>query len=436
MRKDACGASAPCTATAAATAVGLHQLDAGSTPTTMDRSAFPRRHLMEPPLLQLHDAARKGDEQQLAAALAAGAPVDGMLHGRTALHWACWSGQSRCAELLVEAGANQAAVAPLSGTTPLHLAAMGHTTGHTECVAALLAAAAASAAQPYAMHADAFGRTPLHWAVLYGALDSARLLAAAGPEAAVLADHYSETPITLAGSSEQHSVWILALPPATLVASLPQLQGAWPRLGAALPEALQRSEVEAALLVRHMTTEDRRQLRTLALCLGLAHRRGSLPWVPGSIMQRLLAEGAAQHAQRPLPPRARSPWQRLPYQRMREERGGTQQAQLTRRPDGFIATVLVSATLFVFVHVGIPCLRRRHRWRCHSHECDIIHMHTTTTLARQSRPHCPLNVRPLSSVLRCYTRQTQPQLSFSLRCRSRCPAAPDPRFAQGCVYRL
>lgn len=322
---------------------------------------------MDPPLLQLHDAARKGDGQQLAAALAAGAPVDGMLHGRTALHWACRSGQLRCTKLLVEAAANQEAVSPLSGTTPLHLAAMGRTTGHTECVAALLATAGAAAAQPCVTHADAFGRTPLHWAVLYGALDSARLLAAAGPDAAVLADHCGETPITLAGGSEQHSVWIPARPPATLVTSLPQLQGACPRLGAALPEALQRSAAEAALLVRHMTAEGRRQLRTLALCLGMAQRCGSLPRLPGPIMQRLLAEGAAQHAQRPLPQRTRSPWQRLPHQPVREERSGTQQAQATRRSDGFIATVLVSITPFVVVQVGINWLRRRHHARAHHH---------------------------------------------------------------------
>lgn len=59
---------------------------------------------------------------------------------------------------------------------------------------------------------------------------------------------------------------------------------------------LRRSEAEAAQLVRHLPVADQQRLRTLALCLGAAARRGLLPPLPPDIT-RLLLEATVQQRQ-------------------------------------------------------------------------------------------------------------------------------------------
>jgi len=86
-----------------------------------------------------------------------------------------------------------------------------------------------------------------------------------------------------------------------------QVPLACPRLGTALPAALRRSEAEAALLVRHMPDHERHYLRTLALYLGIAQRRGQLPQLPVPVADCLLAECAAHYAA--APPGQQRAWQ-------------------------------------------------------------------------------------------------------------------------------
>ena len=108
-----------------------------------------------------------------------------------------------------------------------------------------------------------------------------------------------------------------------LVARYPLTAGQWARvpsrcrcLGAALPTVLRRSEAEAALLVRCMTDTERQHLRGLALCLGAAQHRGSLPSLPGPIVQRLLADCAAHFAA--APPEQQEAWHRVAWTRQRK----------------------------------------------------------------------------------------------------------------------
>lgn len=101
----------------------------------------------------------------------------------------------------------------------------------------------------------------------------------------------------LAALRQAHN-WALPLYP-VLVARRPLTVAQWAAvpppclgLGAALPAVLQRSEAEAAQLVRHLPTADQRRLRTLALCLGAAAWRGLVPPLPTPIVHQLLAECA------------------------------------------------------------------------------------------------------------------------------------------------
>ena len=97
-----------------------------------------------------------------------------------------------------------------------------------------------------------------------------------------------------------------------------------PGLRTALPAVLRRSEAEAALLVRHMPDLERQCLRTLALYLGAAQRRGRLPLLPPAITDRLLADCAAHYV---LPPTKQHAQQR---QRQRQQQLMSQQRQQPR----------------------------------------------------------------------------------------------------------
>ena len=67
-----------------------------------------------------------------------------------------------------------------------------------------------------------------------------------------------------------------------------QLPMPCPGLGAALPEVLQRSEAEAALLVACLPAADRARLRTAVLCLECTQRSG-LPPLPTPLQWIILA---------------------------------------------------------------------------------------------------------------------------------------------------
>lgn len=244
--------------------------------------------------LSLYEAAVLGCTTSVQAALAAGESANAIQNGRTALHVACLRGSVECVELLLAAGANTAVNVPdiYFGVTPLHCAARYNTSGHTQCVAALLAAGANPCTT------TKLGVTALQLAIMHGTFEAACLMLRAAPKAALLASHPAGKLIELA-SRWKHPCLCLLLPPDLLLEHLPQLRGTH-GLGVALPAALQRSEADAALLVRCMTADDQQQLRTLALSLCAAQCRGLLPQMPAHLVQRLLAECAAQHGHRQL----------------------------------------------------------------------------------------------------------------------------------------
>ena len=62
-----------------------------------------------------------------------------------------------------------------------------------------------------------------------------------------------------------------------------------PGLGASLPAVLERSEAEAALLVDHLTDNNRQRLCTAALCLRRTERVHGLELPPAPLRPLLLA---------------------------------------------------------------------------------------------------------------------------------------------------
>lgn len=110
---------------------------------------------IEPPSAPLARAAFLGQPEAVAAALAAGSPVDERGdHDWTPLHWAAIGGQAETARVLLEHGANPDALGQFD-LTPLHWAALG---GHDRVIAALASRGASLDAQ------NLYGMTPLHLA--------------------------------------------------------------------------------------------------------------------------------------------------------------------------------------------------------------------------------------------------------------------------------
>ena len=252
--------------------------------------------------------------------------------------------------LLLKMGADHSMAGP-NRLSALHIAAMTDSSRHVECIQALLAAGADACN-------NSPGLTALHVAATGGSSTRTRILLEAAPAAAVMEDSQGRAPLEVAlraVTDPNPNVWMGAKFSALVLASaappprpkagirvfarlkvdgqtgaalLPspsnQLEpddAGWqqmpcpcPFISAAfhfrfkvcvpatklaiqtLPAVLARSEATVALLVQHMTNDDRLHLRTLALCLGAAGRRGLLPQLPTPIVHRLLAESAAQHA--------------------------------------------------------------------------------------------------------------------------------------------
>lgn len=286
-------------------------------------------------LQQLHDAAWLEDAVGVAAALAAGAAVDGELRGTTALHRACLHGSVRCVRLLLAAGADPA-LRDEDGWCAIHVAAFN---GHADCIATLLEAGA----DPLATTPN--GSTALHFVaqarwVRHRYLPAARLLLQAAPQAALMLTQPSrgscgKTPLMEALTDLQRDAdrlavarYLLKAAPIAardtgsllailrqggeralplyplLVARLPLTAAQWagvpspcPILGVVLPAVLQRSEAEAAQLVRCLPPADQQRLRTLTLCLAAAARRGLLPPLPADVVRLSLVTVVQQGSQ-------------------------------------------------------------------------------------------------------------------------------------------
>lgn len=165
-------------------------------------------------------AAERGDLDALRAALAAGAPVDLMEAGWTALRRAVQAGQSEAALLLLEAGASPRQQTP-GGYTPLYWAAQR---GLLPVVQALLAAGAQVDAQELED-----GKTPLTVALLKAHDQVVAALLEAGASLEVMT-HSGVTPLEAA----QLSLSIRKEP-----ASLRRAQAALARVERALGQTLE-----------------------------------------------------------------------------------------------------------------------------------------------------------------------------------------------------
>jgi ankyrin repeat protein len=108
------------------------------------------------PMVSLHEAAEKGNQEQVKAHLDHGEDINVLDRDKmTALHYASFNGHKALVEFLLEQGAGLDVKGQEGGVTALHLAA---TRGHREIVKLLIEKGAT-------LHAkDRYGRTPIHYA--------------------------------------------------------------------------------------------------------------------------------------------------------------------------------------------------------------------------------------------------------------------------------
>ncbi|MDA0327934.1 MAG: ankyrin repeat domain-containing protein [Gemmatimonadetes bacterium] len=154
------------------------------------------------------DAAQRGDVEVVRALLQRGADVNAAQgDGMSALHWAAMNGRPDMVDILLYAGANQAATTRLGGYTALHLASRA---GHAVAVERLLqgnadpslvtstgvsalhyAAASGAGDAVYALvrhgavidaRARADEQTPLMWATAFNRVEAMRVLLDAGAD--------------------------------------------------------------------------------------------------------------------------------------------------------------------------------------------------------------------------------------------------------------
>ena len=221
--------------------------------------------------------------------------------GQLALHWAAEGGHTDCVETLLRAAPGTAATPDGDGWLALHLAAEW---GHTGCVEALLRAAPETAAIP-----ERGGDLALHYAASSGHTGCLEALLRAAPETAATP---TAAPNGGGDLALQLAVWndctecveaLLRLAPPTdstvlrsllwetegtqlallclaLLAVEPLGAETWQRIPIPLPGlcstlsvCLERSDDEAAEVVRRMSASDRERLQAAALALG----RSGLP---------------------------------------------------------------------------------------------------------------------------------------------------------------
>src|SRR3954465_15209263 len=143
--------------------------------------------------MRVADAAMRGDTAAVATLLRDGADVNGREgDGMTALHWAADTGNAELARLLLENGAQPAAVTRLGGYTPLHLAAKG---GHAQVVRALLDRNADAKAT------TTTGAAPLHFAAASGSAEAVTLLLDRGAVIDVREPQWGQTPLMFAAGA-------------------------------------------------------------------------------------------------------------------------------------------------------------------------------------------------------------------------------------------
>ena len=237
------------------------------------------------------------------------------------MHAAAEGGHTSVIHILIDANAPGIDVSLEDGTLPLHMAAS------SGCEAAIRLLLVANPAAAFAQDND--GRLPLHRVVWWRRSEAAvRLLLAANPAAALVKDSDGRLPLHLAllyrgwppyinegaarallpasGLSAAQGLDLLAAVPAQaqplvqplyadLAAHMPLTVRQWLRvpsscrgLGSALPAVLARSEVEAALLLAHLSPADAERLRTAALSLHRVQRSLQLS-VPAALVGRMLA---------------------------------------------------------------------------------------------------------------------------------------------------
>lgn len=149
-----------------------------------------------PPAAPLADAAMQDDEERVRALIAEGADVnEAQGDGMTALHWAAERGNVKVAEMLVQAGADVAAVTRLGAYTPLHLASQN---GHGAVARLLLEAGS----DPRAVTGTG-GVTPLHFAAEGGVVDVVSALLDHGADPNVREAEWGQTPLMFAAASNR-----------------------------------------------------------------------------------------------------------------------------------------------------------------------------------------------------------------------------------------
>lgn len=206
--------------------------------------------------------------------------VDGM----TPLHHAAQLGHAKVVEyLLAAAPATATTVTRVFGDTPLHKAVGGpaDADGCAECVRLLVAAAPGTAAV-----ADSWGNLPIHAAARRGYCGSVRALVAAAPATVTATDMNKQKPLQLAVAG-QHWATVGTLLLAMLrCVPRPLTDDEWllvprqhPDLLPSLPAALQLSTAQAKRVMHRLSPAARSWVRlvVLALSSGKPSARPSLP---------------------------------------------------------------------------------------------------------------------------------------------------------------
>lgn len=286
-------------------------------------------------------AAEFGSAGEVAACLAAGADISAAdpEDGVTALHFAARGGHLQVMQMLLAAAGAEVDIRDRARWTPLidcafnagfDTPALRAYSGHTVCIAVLLAAGASTSAFCNS------GWRALHAAAASGVPAIVQQVLATAPHVALQPDGYGRTPLMLALQRErfefshstpeqfaeaarcllaegplqpagevlahlQHARLFFALRVcATAVAARQPLTAAqWamiprssPGLAAVLPAVLQRSAAEAGWLVGRLWVKNRRRLRAAALCLARPARSEGA-YLPPPLAGRILALSAA-----------------------------------------------------------------------------------------------------------------------------------------------
>jgi ankyrin repeat protein len=152
-----------------------------------------------PPESPVADAAMRGDVERVRSLLREGADVDAAQgDGMTALHWAAERGDVDLADVLLDAGANVAAVTRLGDYAPLHLASKR---GHARVVERLLEAGADPETRT-----SSGGVAPLHLAAAGGSVEAVRALLDHGTEVDAPEGMWRQTPLMFAAAAGRTDV--------------------------------------------------------------------------------------------------------------------------------------------------------------------------------------------------------------------------------------